>query len=121
MRSLTDKQKLFLDVLFNEAKGDPYVAVKLAGYSKSVKTSSVTASLVDEINDLTRKFIAQSSTKAVYTMYSILGTEDFLGSKEKIAAAKDILDRSGHTKVDKLEVKTSEPLFILPSKKDEDV
>ena len=121
MRNLTDKQQLFLDVLFNEAKGDPSVAVKLAGYSKSVKTSSVTASLVNEINDLTRQFIAQSSTKAVYTMYNILETSDFLGARERIAAAKDILDRSGHTKVDKLEVKTSEPLFILPSKKDEDV
>jgi hypothetical protein len=121
MRNLTDKQQLFLDVLFNEAKGDPSVAVKLAGYSKSVKTSSVTASLVDEINDLTRKFIAQSSTKAVYTMYNILGAEDMLGAKERMSAAKDLLDRAGFNKTDRVEVKASEPLFILPSKKDEDV
>ena len=120
MRNLTDKQKLFLDVLFNEAKGDPSVAVKLAGYSNSVKTSSITASLVDEINDLTRKFIAQSSTKAVYTMYNILGTEDMLGAKERMSAAKDILDRAGFAKTEKVEIKASEPIFILPSKNEED-
>ena len=34
-------------------------------------------------------------------------------------AAKDILDRAGFTKTDKVEVKTSEPLFILPAKEDE--
>ena len=120
MRKLTDKQQLFLDVLFNEAKGDPSVAVKLAGYSNSVKTSSITASLVDEINDLTRKFIAQSSTKAVYTMYNILGTEDMLGAKERMSAAKDILDRAGFAKTEKVEIKASEPIFILPSKNEED-
>ena len=120
MRKLTDKQQMFLDVLFNEAKGDPSVAVKLAGYSNSVKTSSITASLVDEINDLTRKFIAQSSTKAVYTMYNILGTEDMLGAKERMSAAKDILDRAGFAKTEKVEIKASEPIFILPSKNEED-
>jgi hypothetical protein len=31
-------------------------------------------------------------------------------------AAKDILDRAGFTKTEKVEVKTTEPLFILPSK-----
>jgi hypothetical protein len=34
-------------------------------------------------------------------------------------AAKDILDRAGFTKTDKVEVKASEPLFILPAKEDE--
>ena len=120
MRKITEKQQLFLDVLFNEAKGDPSVAVKLAGYSRGVKTSVVTSSLVDEINDLTRKFIAQSSTKAVYTMYNVLDTEDMLGAKERMAAAKDILDRAGFSKVDKVEIKASEPIFILPSKNEED-
>lgn len=122
-RELTDKQQMFLDVLFEEAEGDPLTAKKLAGYSDNVPTSSVTASLVDEIAELTRKFIAQSSTKAAYTMFKVMGSKDMLGAKERMAAAKDLMDRAGFVKTEKVEVTTSEPLFILPAKrsdKDED-
>jgi hypothetical protein len=116
-RELTDKQQLFLDVLFEEAEGDPLKAKKLAGYSDNVPTSSVTASLVDEIAELTRKFIAQSSTKAAYTMFKVMGATDMLGAKERMAAAKDLMDRAGFVKTEKVEVTTSEPVFILPAKK----
>ena len=116
-RELTDKQQLFLDVLFEEAEGDPLKAKKLAGYSDNVPTSSVTASLVDEIAELTRKFIAQSSTKAAYTMFKVMGATDMLGAKERMAAAKDLMDRAGFVKTEKVEVSTSEPLFILPAKR----
>ena len=116
-RELTEKQQLFLDVLFEEAEGDPLQAKKLAGYSDNVPTSSVTASLVDEIAELTRKFIAQSSTKAAYTMFKVMGATDMLGAKERMAAAKDLMDRAGFVKTEKVEVSTSEPLFILPAKR----
>jgi hypothetical protein len=116
-RELTEKQQLFLDVLFEEAEGDPLKAKKLAGYSDNVPTSSVTASLVDEIAELTRKFIAQSSTKAAYTMFKVMGATDMLGAKERMAAAKDLMDRAGFVKTEKVEVTTSEPVFILPAKK----
>lgn len=116
-RALTEKQELFLAVLFEEAEGDPIKAKKLAGYSDNVATSSVTASLEEEIYDLTRKFIAQSSTKAAYTMFKIMGDTDMLGAKEKMSAAKDLMDRAGFVKTEKVEVSSTEPLFILPAKK----
>lgn len=119
-RALTEKQELFLAVLFEEAEGDPLKAKKLAGYSDNVPTSSVTASLVDEIAELTRKFIAQSSTKAAYTMFKVMGDTDMLGAKERMAAAKDLMDRAGFVKTEKVEVSTSEPVFILPAKKTEE-
>jgi hypothetical protein len=118
-RTLTEKQELFLAVLFEQAEGDPLKAKKLAGYSDNVSTSSVTASLVDEIADLTRKFIAQSSTKAAYTMFKVMGDVDMLGAKEKMTAAKDLMDRAGFVKTEKVEVSTVEPVFILPAKKEE--
>lgn len=116
-RELTEKQQLFLDVLFEGAEGDPLLAKKMAGYSDNVSTSSVTASLVDEIAELTRKFIAQSSTKAAYTMFSVMGSKDMLGAKERMAAAKDLMDRAGFVKTEKVEIATTEPVFILPAKK----
>ena len=39
-----------------------------------------------------------------------------LGSKERLAAAKDILDRAGFKATEKVEVKAETPLFILPPK-----
>ena len=118
-RNLTEKQQKFLDVLFEEAQGDPVQAKKLAGYAESVASTSVVNSLTDEIADVTKKFIAQSSTKAAYTMFSVMSDPTDLGVKEKMLAAKDILDRAGFTKTDMVEVKTSETLFILPAKDDE--
>jgi hypothetical protein len=43
-----------------------------------------------------------------------------LGAKEKMAAAKDLMDRAGFTKTEKIEVSTKEPVFILPAKKIEE-
>ena len=118
-RNLTDKQQRFLEVLFEEAKGDPVQAKKLAGYADSVASTSIVNTLTDEIADVTKKFIAQSSTKAAYTMLSVMADPTDLGVKEKMLAAKDILDRAGFVKTDRVEVKTSEPLFILPAKDNE--
>ena len=52
-------------------------------------------------------------------MFSVMADPTDLGVKEKMLAAKDILDRAGFTKTDKVEVKAAEPLFILPAKEDE--
>ena len=119
VKQLTEKQQKFLDVLFEEAKGDPVVAKKLAGYADGVASTQIVNSLSDEIADLTKKFIAQSSTKAAYTMFSVMTEPTDLGVKEKMLAAKDILDRAGFVKTDKVEVKANEPLFILPAKDDD--
>ena len=115
-KQLTEKQQRFLDVLFEEAEGNPVKAKKLAGYSENNSTSAITASLQDEIADLTKKFIASSATKAAYSMHQIMNKPTDLGNGEKMMAAKDILDRGGFVKTDKVEVSSSSPLFILPPK-----
>ena len=119
MKQLTDKQQKFLEVLFEEAQGSAVMAKKLAGYSENVATSSITSALKEEIADLTKKFIATSATKAAYSMHEVMHNPTDLGNKEKMIAAKDILDRSGFTKTDKVEVTAASPLFILPPKNDE--
>ena len=118
-RQLTEKQQKFLDVLFEEAKGNPVTAKKLAGYSENNPTSAITSSLQEEIADLTKKFIASSATKAAYSLAQVIDNPTDLGNKEKMMAAKDILDRGGFTKTDKIEVTSASPLFILPPKEHE--
>ena len=116
MRNLTEKQQKFLDVLFEEAKGEPSQARKLAGYAENVSTSSIVNALQEEIAERTKKFISTTATKAAYSMKHIMDNPTDLGNKEKIVAAKDILDRGGFKATDKVEVSTSNPLFILPPK-----
>ena len=119
-RNLTEKQQKFLDVLFEEAGGNLSTARKLAGYADGVSSKAIAESLSEEIADLTKKFISSSATKAAYSMFEIMNSPTDLGNKEKMAAAKDVLDRSGFIKTEKVEVSAANPLFILPQKADED-
>jgi len=119
-RNLTEKQQKFLDVLFEEAGGNLGKARKLAGYADGVSTKAIAESLAEEIADLTKRFISSSATKAAYSMFEVMNSPTDLGNKEKMAAAKDVLDRSGFIKTEKVEVSAANPLFILPQKADED-
>jgi hypothetical protein len=119
MRKLTEKQQLFLDVLFESAQGDPVRAKRLAGYADTVSSTTITAVLQDEIADLTKKFIASAGSRAAYSMMQVMTNPTDLGNKEKMAAAKDFLDRAGFVKTDKIEVKAESPVFILPPKNNE--
>ena len=104
MKKLTAKQPKFLDVLFEEAKGNPVTATKLAGYSHDLATSTITNAFQDEIADLTKKFLATTATKAAYSLAEVIDNPTDLGNKERMIAAKDVLDRGGFVKTDKVEV-----------------
>ena len=118
-RQLTEKQQAFLDALFNEAEGNPVKALKMAGYSQGMSTTTVMAPLKEHIAERTRDFIANNGPQAVWSMMQVMRSPTDLGNKEKMAAAKELLDRAGFSKVEKLEVKSQEPLFILPSKNED--
>ena len=115
-RKLTEKQEKFLEVLFNEARGDYNKAKHLAGYAPTIPSSSIVASLEDEIVEATKKFILQGGTKAAFALFDVMENPMQSGNKERMAAAKDFLDRAGFGKTDKVEVKTDNPLFVLPPK-----
>ena len=53
-------------------------------------------------------------------MMQVMTNPTDLGNKEKMAAAKDFLDRAGFVKTEKVEVKAENPVFILPPKNNED-
>ena len=118
-RNLTEKQQKFLEVLFEEAKGNPSKAMMLAGYAHGVPSTNVINSLQDEVAELTKKFISTRGPQAAWSIMEILNNPTDLANKEKMAAAKDLLDRAGFVKTEKVEVKAESPLFILPPKADE--
>jgi len=98
-RQLTENQQKFLDVLFDEAGGDVVAAKKLAGYSETSSTGAIVESLKDEIADKTRTYFARTAPKAAMAMVGALSDPTELGIRDKMAAAKDLLDRAGLGKV----------------------
>lgn len=115
-RALTDKQQRFLEVLFDEAGGDVVAAKKLAGYGEASSTTAIVESLKDEIADKTRSYFARIAPKAAVSMSNALIDPTELGIKEKMAAAKDLLDRAGLGKVEKVDVTSGGGIFYLPPK-----
>ena len=116
-RILTEKQQMFLNVLFEGANGDVVAAKKLAGYSENTPTTEVIKGLKDEIMEATQLYMSRNAPKAAMAMVGGLYDPTELGIRDKMAAAKDLLDRAGLGKVDKVDVSSSSGgVFFLPSK-----
>ena len=116
-RNLTENQQKFLEVLFDEAAGDVVRAKQLAGYSDKTPTRLIVESLKEEIASATRTHFSRSAPKAVMALVGALSDPTELGIKEKMAAAKDLLDRAGLGKVDKVDVTSNGGgIFYLPPK-----
>jgi hypothetical protein len=121
-RSLNEREKLFIELLFSaEVGGSATKAKILAGYSESYKTSELIARLEEDIIEATKKYISQNAPKAAVKLVGILDNPVAIGNKELLATAKDVLDRAGLAKVEKVEMKTSGGIFYLPSKETEQV
>ena len=115
-RELTDKQKAFLEHLFDEANGDPLVAKRLAGYSEYMRTSEIVNSLKDEIMEATQMYMARNAPKAAMSLVDALKDPTELGIRDKMSAAKELLDRTGLVKVEKMQVETKGGVMLMPPK-----
>ena len=116
--SFTDKQKLFLDALYESAKGDVRKAMDIAGYAKTTPLSAVIEPLADEIVRRGQHFMAVHVPKAALGMVNIIDDPNQLGVSNRIAAAKEVMDRAGLVKRDKIEVSGEgvAGIFYLPKK-----
>ena len=95
-RQLTERQQKFLSVLFDEAGGDVATAKKLAGYSDATRIEEVVnSSMKEEILESTQNFMARNAPKAAMAMVSGLFDPTELGIRDKMTAAKELLDRTG--------------------------
>ena len=115
-RELTERQQKFLDVLMDEAGGDITTAKKLAGYSPNTTNTEITNSLKEEILNVTHSYLARNVPKAAMAMVSALYDPTELGIRDKMAAAKELLDRTGLVKTEKMQVEASGGVMLMPPK-----
>ena len=116
-RQYTENQVKFLDVLFDEAGGDVATAKKLAGYADGTSTTVVVKSLKEEILDATQQYMARNAPKAAVAMAGALMDPTELGLRDKMSAAKELLDRTGLIKTEKIQVEASGGVMLMPPKK----
>ena len=116
MKTLTEKQQRFLDVLFDEAGGDVVRAKELAGYSPNNSTTEIIKAIKEEVVEATQLYMARNAPRAAMSIVSGMVQPTELGMKDKLTAAKDLIDRVGLVKTEKLQVEASNGLMILPPK-----
>ena len=100
---LTEQQQKFIEVLFTEAAGDPVKARKLAGYAEGSSTKVIMTALKEEVIEATQLFMAMNAPRAAMAVISGITDPTELGMRDKLNAAKDLLDRAGHRAVDVVE------------------
>jgi len=115
-RQLTEQQSKFIDALLGEAKGNPARAKQLAGYLPGTNTKDLVSSLKDEILEATRLYLALHAPSAAIGIVDAISDPTELGIKEKLSAAKDLLDRIGIVKTEKVQVESSGGVMLLPPK-----
>lgn len=119
-RALTEQQQKFLAVLFDEAGGDVLTAKKLAGYSDQTPTTQIVNSLKEEILDATQLYLSRNAPKAAMAMVGALYDPTELGIRDKMSAAKELLDRTGLVKTEKLQVEAKGGVMLMPPKQMEE-
>jgi len=115
-RQLTAKQQVFLNVLFDEAAGNVTLAKKIAGYSDSTSTSEIVKGLKEEILEATQLYMARNAPQAAVAMAGALMDPTELGIRDKMSAAKELLDRTGLVKTEKMQVEASGGVMLMPPK-----
>jgi hypothetical protein len=91
-------------------------AKKLAGYSDGTPTTSIIKGLKEEILEATQMYMARNAPKAALAMTGALYDPTELGIRDKMSAAKELLDRVGLVKTEKMEVKASGGVMLMPPK-----
>ena len=117
-KELTSQQKIFINALFGEAQGNPKKAGEIAEYAPSSYPKVVKA-LKDEILERAEYSLALHSAKAVKGLVDALDEDGKTpGVNIRMEAAKQILDRIGLVKKDKIDItaQVAHGIFILPAK-----
>jgi len=115
---LTEKQKIFLSALFGEANGEPRAAAEIAGYAPT-SYPKVVHGLKNQIIERAETVLAAHSPKAALSIANAIDDDGSMpGASIRMEAAKQILDRVGIIKREKIDIdaKIAHGIFILPAK-----
>ena len=119
-RKLTERQQKFIEALFAEANGSIKDAKVMAGYSATTNNQEIINSLKEEILEATQIYMASNAPKAAIAMVSGIDNPTEWGVRDKMSAAKELLDRTGLVKTEKMQVESTGGVMLMPPKKVEE-
>ena len=115
-RKLTERQQKFLEALFADANGSIKDAKVIAGYSPAANSNEIVQALKDEILEATQTYMASNAPKAAFAMVNGIDDPTQLGIRDKMNAAKELLDRTGLIKTEKMQVEATGGVMLMPAK-----
>jgi len=116
-KKLSARQEKFIEALLGEAKGNVRQAMRTAGYSDTTAIREAMAPVAEEVAEAAQMLLALNAPKAALGMVGVLDDPSSLGARNVVAAAKELLDRAGVVKKEKVEVSgPAGSMFILPPK-----
>ena len=93
--------------------------MQIARYSDHTKVAHIAKELREEIREVTETLLTMYAPKATYALTSVLNNPDTFNARQIISAAKEVLDRTGLVKKERVEVTSnSGGIFILPPKQE---
>ncbi len=125
-KDLDERQKTLLEVMFSEEHWQKSLREKaiLAGYPPQTNMTQVlcTDVMSKAVIEKTKQHLTMNGPKIAMSLLQVLDDPHNPGNSVTISAAKELLDRIGVVKQDKMEVEVNIPnaLLILPEKNKED-
>lgn len=119
-RKYTNKQKKFLKLYTENNFANAKECAVAAGYAEN-RSLSVVSSLKDDILEITKDLLLAHAPTAAVSMTDMLTSDKPIpNAQTRLAAAKEILDRTGVVKPEKVEHehKVTGGLFLLPTKQE---
>ena len=116
-RKLTERQQKLLDALFGDANGRIKDAKIIAGYSAATNNQEIVKALKEEILEATQLYMASNAPLAAMALTGGVVDPTELGIRDKMSAAKELLDRTGLIKTEKVQVEASGGVMLMPTKK----
>lgn len=117
LEDLTEQQQLFLDAMadeINNPTSDVEVAKEFAGYPPTYSSVKLIRELSKALEEDIRFYLLGRSLFAAKKMFELASDPNPLPGSEKILnASKEILDRAGITKKDKIELETTGPIHVI--------
>lgn len=117
-KTYTPRQRKFLNLLVKSNFTNVVECAKKAGYSNGSHWAAV-STLKEDIKEISESILLGSAPEAALTLTKMIGSDEpIVNATAKLAAAKEVLDRAGIVKEDKLNVNHSATggIFILPVK-----
>lgn len=120
-KELTKQELLFMECLFDgQEMRNPDLAKKMAGYDSSYPVLKIVRRISKELVQKCDDYLALYAPQGLRGLFDVINNPTEPGSKVKLQAIIELLNRAGVVAKDKTEINQAAPnyIFYLPNKQE---